>query len=290
MPTQTKQTTPVEAYNTQAKPTWCPGCGDFGIWMGIKSALSELNLPPHMVAIVYGIGCAGNMASTLKCYGFHSLHGRTLPVATGIKLANPKLAVLTVAGDGDFYGEGGNHFLHAARYNSDINAIVCDNRLFSLTTGQASPTSAVGMISKTTPFGEIKEPLNPVALAIIAGATFVARVPAFDPALLKETIKQAINHKGFALINVLQQCVTFNKTNTVEWYKERIYNLNDAKHDINNKEQALAKALETEKIPVGVFYKVERPSYEEKLDLSPAASAKDEKIVFPWAELKKEFI
>lgn len=146
------------------------------------------------------------------------------------------------------------------------------------------------MISKTTPFGEIKEPLNPVALGIVAGATFVARVPAFDPVMLKDIIKQAINHKGFALIDVLQQCVTFNKTNTVEWYKERIYNLGDAKHDSSSKQSALEKALETEKIPVGVFYKVERPSYEEKLDLSPSASAKDEKINFPWAELKKEFV
>jgi 2-oxoglutarate ferredoxin oxidoreductase subunit beta len=272
-------------YDTPQKPTWCPGCGDFGIWGALKTALAELGISPHKVVIVYGIGCSGNMASTIKCYGFHSLHGRTLPVAIGAKLANKDLTVITIAGDGDFYGEGGNHFLHTARYNPNIVSLVCDNKLFSLTTGQASPTSEIGMISKTTPFGEIKQPLNPVELAIAAGATFVARAAAFEVPHLVDIIKQAILHKGFALIDVLQQCVTFNKTNTVEWYKERIYKL-PAPSDYKT---ALDKSQETKKLPIGVFYQTEKPTYEEKLDFSPAVKAKEQKIKYNFAELGKEF-
>ncbi len=277
-------------YDTPQKPTWCPGCGDFGIWAAIKNALAELDIPAHQVVIVYDIGCGGNMASTIKCYGFHSLHGRTLPVAVGAKLTNKDLTVITVAGDGGFYGEGGNHFLHTARYNANIVSLVCNNRLFSLTTGQASPTSEIGMISKTTPFGEVKQPLNPMELALASGATFVARGAAFEIPHLTNLIKQAIQHRGFSLIDIFQQCVTFNKTNTVEWYKQRIYKLEEAGYKPNNYKAALEKSLETEKLPIGVFYKIDKPTYEEKLDLSPATPAKDEKIKFPWQELRREFV
>jgi len=248
-------------YNTSYKPTWCPGCGDFGIWSAIKTALAELNIMPHDVVIVYGIGCSGNMANTIKCYGFHSLHGRTLPVAVGAKLANKNLTVIAVAGDGDQYGEGTNHLIHTARYNADINLIVCNNSTFSLTTGQASPTSDLGYVSKTTPWGEIKQPLNPVALTLAAGATFVARGAAFEPKSLTELIKAAILHKGFSHIDVLQQCVTFNKLNTVQWYKERIYELIGAGHKANDLAAAYKRAEEKDKLATGIFYKVDKPVY-----------------------------
>lgn len=251
-------------YNTSYKPTWCPGCGDFGIWTAIKQALAELEIPSHKVVIVYGIGCAGNMANTIKCYAFHSLHGRALPVAVGAKLANKDLTVIAVAGDGDQYGEGGNHLLHTARYNADINLIVANNQSFSLTTGQASPTSDLGYVSKTTPWGEIKQPINPMALSLSAGSTFVARSLAFDPKHLVETIKSAISHKGFSHVDVLQQCVTFNKVNTIPWYKEHTYQL-EAGHDKQNFEQAMKKASEEEKMPVGILYQTDKPVYGEQL-------------------------
>ena len=204
------------------------------------------------------------MASTLKCYGFHSLHGRTLPVAIGAKLANKDLTVLAIAGDGGCYGEGGNHLIHSARYNSDINLIVANNQSFSLTTGQASPTSDKGYISKTTPWGEIKNPINPLSLSLTAGATFVARSAAFELKHLTETIKSSIQHKGFSHIDVLQQCVTFNKVNTVAWYKEHISEL-DNSHDSKNLQSALEKSLQTEKLPIGIFYQEDKPLYEDQL-------------------------
>jgi len=279
----------AQDYSTSYIPTWCPGCGDFGILAAIKGALAELQIPPHNLVIVYGIGCSGNMNNNIRCYAFHSLHGRTLPVAVGVKLANKKLKVITVAGDGDFYGEGGNHFLHTARYNADILAIVCNNRLFSLTTGQASPTSEIGMISKTTPFGEIKQPLNPIALSLTAGATFVARGAAFEIPHLTNLIKQGLEHKGFAHLDVFQQCVTFNKAQTIEWYKKRIYKLEESVHDINNFESALKKSLEAEKLPIGVFYKTEKPSYEEGFAQLQNAPLVEQETKYAAKELIKEF-
>ncbi len=256
MPNQLKP----QDYNTSYQPTWCPGCGNFGIWAAIKTALAELGIPSHQVVIVYGIGCSGNMANMIKCYGFHSLHGRALPVAVGAKLAHKDLTVIAVAGDGDQYGEGTNHLIHTARYNSDINLIVCNNKSFSLTTGQASPTSDLGYVTKTTPWGEIKQPVNPLALSLAAGATFVARGAAFEVKHLTHLIKQAIQHKGFSHIDVLQQCVTFNKLNTVEWYKKRIYELGN-KHKSDSLESAFSKISEKEKLPIGVFYQKEKSAY-----------------------------
>jgi 2-oxoglutarate ferredoxin oxidoreductase subunit beta len=192
------------------------------------------------------------------------LHGRALPVAVGAKLANKDLTVIAVAGDGDQYGEGGNHLLHTARYNADVNLIVANNQSFSLTTGQASPTSDLGYVSKTTPWGEIKQPINPMALSLSAGATFVARSLAFDPKHLVDTIKSAILHKGFSHVDVLQQCVTFNKVNTIAWYKEHTYLLEDT-HNSNNFEQAMKKASEHEKMSIGILYQTDKPVYGEQL-------------------------
>lgn len=276
-------------FNTPYQPTWCPGCGNFGIWTAIKNALAELGLPPSQVVIVYGIGCSGNMANTIRCYGFHSLHGRTLPVAMGVKLANQQLKVICVAGDGDAYGEGGNHLIHTARYNADVTLIVCNNHLFSLTTGQVSPTADLGMISKTTPWGEIKQPLNPLALSLAVGATFVARGAAFEIPHLTNLIKQAFVHRGFAHLDVLQQCVTLNKVNTVEWYKQRIYKLEEEGYKIDNVKKALDKALEKDKLPLGVFYQIKKPTYEQGFAQLRREALLKKNIVFKKKNLLKEF-
>ncbi len=247
-------------------PTWCPGCGNHGIGISIKSALSQLNLSPSEVVVVFGIGCSGNMNDFLNAYAIHSLHGRAIPTAIGVKIANHKLPVLVVAGDGDCYGEGGNHFLHAARGNHDITVIIHDNSVYGLTTGQAAPTAQKGYKSKSTPGGIIETPINPLTLAISQGATFVAQGFSGDTLHLIEIIKQAINHKGFSLINVLQPCVSFNKINTYEYYREKIYKLTEdyEKTDFN---KALIKAAEQneEKFPLGVIYQVEKPTFTDEL-------------------------
>jgi len=250
------------SYKTKCSPTWCPGCGNFGIEWAIRQALAELEIPSHEVVVVFGIGCSGNMADNLKVYGFHALHGRALPVALGVKLANHKLKVLAVAGDGDAYAEGTNHLIHTSRYNPDITYIVCNNHSFSLTTGQASPTSRTGYVTKTTPWGEIKKPLNPLALSLVSGASFVARGFAAEPQHLKDLIKVGINHKGFAHIDVFQQCVTLNKVQTLEYFRERIYKLDEKNHDPHNRDLAMDKLEKDEKLPIGIFYQESRPTYE----------------------------
>ncbi|MFH1610840.1 MAG: thiamine pyrophosphate-dependent enzyme [Patescibacteria group bacterium] len=274
-------------YNTSYKPTWCPCCGDFGIWTAIKNALSELDIAPHNVVITYDIGCIGNMASAVKCYGFHSLHGRALPVAVGAKLANPKLTVLSIVGDGGMYGEGTNHLIHSARYNVDVNLIVANNHSFSLTTGQSSPTSEKGYVTKTTPWGEIKKPINPIALSLSSGSSFVARAVAFNIKHMTEMIKQAIEHKGFSHVDVLQQCLTFNKVNTVEWMKDKVYEL---EKPISSLETALNKALEQDKLPIGIFYKEDKKSYSEELDFSANVCAVEQTIKFDKNSLLSEYV
>lgn len=251
---------------TGYQPTWCPGCGDWGIGMAIKQALVSLNYSPDQVVVVFGIGCSGNMNDFINAYALHSLHGRAIPNAIGIKLANHKLPVLAVVGDGDCYGEGGNHLIHACRGNHDITVIVHDNRVYGLTTGQSAPTSPKGFRSKSTPFGLIETPVNPLALAITQGATFVAQAFAGDLNHMIAMIKAGINHHGFSLINVLQPCVTFNKVNTYQYYLKRVYKLpDDYKKD--DKKQALEKSLESEeeKFPLGVIYQVDRPAYHQQL-------------------------
>ncbi|HRY63183.1 MAG TPA: thiamine pyrophosphate-dependent enzyme [Patescibacteria group bacterium] len=258
----------IEKFNTKVLPTWCPGCGNFGIWQALKQALLDLELEPHQVLMVYDIGCFGNGANFTKTYAFHSLHGRTLPVALGAKIVNKDLKVIALAGDGAAYGEGVQHFIHTARYNVDITFIVADNQRFSLTAGQASPMTREGVVTKTTPFGEIKKPLNPLVLSLEAGASFVGRGFAGDPAQLTELIKQGIEHRGFSHIDILQPCVSFNKENTYEWYKNIIYKLEEHKYTPDNREEALIKAKEFEvsgKMPTGILFKEERETYEDKL-------------------------
>jgi 2-oxoglutarate ferredoxin oxidoreductase subunit beta len=260
----------IEELNVKERCQWCPGCGNFGLLTALKGAIAELGLNRHEVVIASGIGCSGKTPHYLCTYGFESLHGRPLPVASAIKLANTDLTVIAEGGDGDGYGIGAQHFVHIMRRNYDLTYIVHDNQLYGLTTGQASPTSLPGMKTKTTPWGVIETPFNPIAYAILGGSTYVARGFAGDIPHLKELIKGAITHKGFALVDVFQPCVTFNYLNTYQWFQERLYKLETAGHDIKDRDAAMSKAQEDsrsgyKKIPIGLFYKEERPTYEEQL-------------------------
>ncbi|MFH0769314.1 MAG: thiamine pyrophosphate-dependent enzyme [Chloroflexota bacterium] len=206
------------------KPTWCPGCGNFGILRALNQALVELKIEPYRVLLVSGIGQAGKLPHYTRGNIFNSLHGRPIPPAIGAKIANHELVVIAISGDGDAYGEGGNHFLHATRHNLDITYLVHNNQVYGLTKGQASPTSDFGFVTKTTPYGAAN-PINPIALAIISGASFVARSFAGDINHLSDIIKKGITNKGFSLIDILQPCVSFNHQNTFQWYRERVYKL-----------------------------------------------------------------
>ena len=256
-------------FDAEHNPQWCPGCGNFGLINALKKALEELGKKPEETVVASGIGCSGKSPHYVYSYGFEGLHGRALPVASGVKLANHKLTVIAEGGDGDGYGIGSAHFLHIMRRNYDLTYIVHDNQIYGLTTGQASPTTEKGAKTKTTPFGNIEEPIKPILLALVNGATFVARGYAGDFLQLKEIFKQAIEHKGFALVDVFQPCVSFNKLNTYQWFRERIYKLEN--YDPTDYKAALEKAMEPyitnyEKIPTGVIYKRDDlPTYESLL-------------------------
>jgi 2-oxoglutarate ferredoxin oxidoreductase subunit beta len=253
-------------YNGQ-KPAWCPGCGNFAILATLKKALVEMQVEPRQFAIVSGIGQGAKLPQYMPCNMFNGLHGRSLPVATGLKLANHELLVLAIAGDGDCYGEGGNHLLHAIRRNVNISLFVHNNQVYALTKGQASPTSMEGMATKAQPFGSFSAQLNPLALAIAMDCSFVARAFAGASGLpfLKEIMQEAINHKGFALVDILQNCVSFNKVNTFHWYKDRVYRLEEG-YDPSDRVEAFRRSLEWgERIPTGIFYRNEREPYEHRL-------------------------
>lgn len=262
--------------DTNIKPTWCPGCGNYGTYLALKKSLTELKIPQHEVVLTYGIGCHGHMVNFLNTYGFEGLHGRPLPVAQGVKLANQDLTVIVSTGDGDCLGEGGNHFIHACRRNIDITCIIHDNQIYGLTTGQISPTSETGYKSKTTPMGNLDIPLNPVALSLTAHASFVARTYSGDLNHLAEILQKAITHRGFAVVDVMQPCVVFNKKNTYDYFQERVYKLEDRGQEVEDWKKAMELARKwppspcnesgTEgKIPLGVIYQKERPTYEDQL-------------------------
>jgi len=254
----------LEDYKGQT-PAWCIGCGNFGILNAFKSAIVELGIEPHQFTIVSGIGQAGKFPHYLKCNTFNGLHGRTLPVATGIRLSNQNMLVAAVAGDGDCYGEGGNHLLHAIRRNINVKLFVHNNQIYALTKGQASPTSMEGMTTKNQPFGVFSEQLNPMALAVALDCSFAARGYAGDITHLKALIKEAINHKGFSLVDIHQPCVTFNKINTYDWYKERVYHI-EPEYNPEDRTEAFKKALEWgDKIPIGIIYKNNRTIIEERI-------------------------
>ena len=256
-----------EDYISNDPVTWCPGCGNFGILTALKQALVELDLEPYRIIMVSGIGQAAKLPHYLKCNTFNGLHGRTLPVAFAAKVVNHKMVVIADGGDGDAYAEGGNHFVHAIRRNADMTYLVHDNQIYGLTKGQASPTTDIGAKTGTTPFGSFNEPEHPLAMAVALNCSFVARGFAGDPAHLSKIIKEAVQHSGFSFIDILQPCITYNKVNTFQWYKERVYKLDeDLSYDPKNRIDAFKKALEWgEKIPVGVIYKTERPVYEDNI-------------------------
>lgn len=271
-------------------PTWCPGCGNHGIGIAIKSALSQMNLDPSGVMASFGIGCSGNMNDFLNAYAVHSLHGRAIPTAIGMKLANHKMPVIVIAGDGDCYGEGGNHFVHAARGNHDITVITHDNSVYGLTTGQAAPTAQKGYKSKSTPSGILEVPINPLSLAITSGATFVAQAFAGNLPQVIDMIKAGINHKGFSLVNVLQPCVTFNKINTYQYYLKNTYKLEED-FDKTNKSLAMQKALELdqEKFPLGIIYQIERSAYHEQVEQIKEKTLVEKERFTDFPSLMKDF-
>jgi 2-oxoglutarate/2-oxoacid ferredoxin oxidoreductase subunit beta len=237
-------------------PDWCPGCGDFGVLAALQKALVELRIPTHNTVTISGIGCSSNLPGYINTYGMHTLHGRALAVATGLKLANHELTVLVTGGDGDGFGIGGNHFVHSMRRNVDLLYIVMDNQIYGLTTGQTSPTSRVGMKTKSMPFGNIEAPINPISLALAAGATFVARGFSGEQKHLTELIKQGIQHKGFSFLDVFSPCVTYNHDNTYQWFRPRVKKLeDDSAYDSADWTAAMDKSLLwDEEIPIGKFF------------------------------------
>jgi 2-oxoglutarate ferredoxin oxidoreductase subunit beta len=233
---------------------WCPGCGNFAILNSLKQALEELNITPSQLVMVSGIGQAAKIPQYMKTNYFNGLHGRALPPAVGIKTVNPHLTVIAESGDGDMYGEGGNHFLHTIRRNPDITNIIHNNMIYGLTKGQASPTSEKGFTTPIQTHGVILDPFNPIAVAIALDASFVARAFAGDKEQTITIFKQAIQHKGYALVDIFQPCVSFNRINTYDWFKDHIYYLDDS-FDPENKIKAFEKSLEQERFPLGVIYK-----------------------------------
>lgn len=246
---------------------WCPGCGDFSILKILKQSLAELDIAPENLVMVSGIGQAAKTPHYLKANVFNGLHGRALPPAVAIKSVNTNLTVIAQSGDGDMYGEGGNHFIHTIRRNPNITNIVNNNMVYGLTKGQASPTSQLAFKTPIQATGVTNEPFNPLAVAISLDASFVARAFCGDIEQTKEIFKKAITHKGYALVDVFQPCVSFNKINTHKWFKENTYYLEDS-YDPSNRQEAFKRALETDKLPLGIFYvNHNKPSFEENLDL-----------------------
>jgi 2-oxoglutarate/2-oxoacid ferredoxin oxidoreductase subunit beta len=246
----------VKDYKGKVDPDWCPGCGDFGILVALKQALVELNIQPHQAMVISGIGCSSNIPGFINSYGMHTLHGRALAVATGAQLANHELKIIAAGGDGDGYGIGGNHFVHSMRRNVDLTYIVMNNQIYGLTTGQISPTSTKGMKTKSTPAGSVENPINPIPLAIAAGATYVARGYTGQVKHLVELIKGGIQHKGFSLIDAFSPCVTFNLDNSHEFFKHRTKKLEDMGHDPSNFAAAMERGYEWgDEIPIGLFWK-----------------------------------
>ena len=246
----------VKDFKPEVHSDWCPGCGDFGVLTALYQACAQLQIPPHNLLVVSGIGCSSNLPGFVRSYGAHTLHGRLLPFATGAKLANQEMTIIGTGGDGDGYGIGLNHFIQAMRRNIDVTYIVMNNEIYGLTTGQVSPTSETGMKTKTSPHGNLEGMLNPMALALAAGCGFVARGFSGQIKHLVALYKAGIQHKGFALIDVFSPCVTFNKLNTYQYFRDRIYKLEDEEHDTGSFHAAMDKALEWDpKIPIGLFYR-----------------------------------
>ncbi|MBI2167328.1 MAG: 2-oxoacid:ferredoxin oxidoreductase subunit beta [Candidatus Omnitrophica bacterium] len=278
----------MKDFKTDVHIDWCPGCGDFGITASVQQALAELKFAPWRVTMVSGVGCSSKTPHFIKTYGIHSLHGRTLAFALGAKMANPEIEVVAVGGDGDGYGIGAAHFVHAGRRNVDLAYIVYNNEVYGLTKGQASPTLKRGEKPKSLPLPNVMDGVNPLALALSSGYTFIARSYAFAGAHLKETIKRAILHRGMALVDVLQPCPTYNDLHTKEWFAQMVESHGQQKprcfdiekegydsrvKDASNEEEVLSKKKQAfemayyrgEQVPIGVFYQIDLPTYYDRI-------------------------
>ena len=254
-------------FRNSVKPNWCPGCGDFSVQAAIQRAAANVGIEPHELAVVAGIGCSGRIAGYINSYGFHGIHGRALPIAQGLKMANRDLNVIASGGDGDGFAIGMAHTVHAIRRNIDVTYVVMDNQIYGLTKGQTSPRSAQGFITKSTPGGAIEPSLKPLEVALSAGATFVAQGFSTDIKELTALIEAGIQHKGFSFINVFSPCVTYNKVNTYEWFKEHLTKLADIEgYDAQNRELAMQTVMEKEGLVTGIIYQdLETKSYQEKI-------------------------
>lgn len=262
----------LKDYESSVENKWCPGCGNFGILAAMKDALVKQNIPPEKLLLVSGIGQAAKTPHFLQCNLFHGLHGRALPVATGAKIANRDLTVIVNSGDGDCYGEGGNHFIHAVRRNVDLTLLVHNNKVYGLTKGQASPTSDMGMITRIQHHGVISEPFNPLTVSLSLGIGFAARGFSGNIEHLSVLIQEGMKYNGFALIDILQPCVSFNFTHTYKWYKDRVTDVNQNGYDSGDFDQAFAAARQWgDRIPIGIFYQKEKPSFTQRI--SAAANA-----------------
>jgi len=263
---------------------WCPGCGNFSILKALQSTLQDMGLSPEQIVLVSGIGQAAKTPHYLRCHLFNGLHGRALPAATGIKAANPSMVVIAESGDGDMYGEGGNHFIHAIRRNPDITNFVHNNMVYGLTKGQASPTSRPGQFTPVQTHGVFEEPFNPIAVAIALNAGFVARAFAMDKERTGRIMRAAIEHKGYALVDILQQCVSFNKVNTYKWFKENTWYI-DESHDPTNRDEAFRLAVAQEGLPLGIFYRNDkRVPFEKNI---PAYRSDDRPLYARETDLEK---
>ncbi|WP_019640237.1 2-oxoacid:ferredoxin oxidoreductase subunit beta [Paenibacillus fonticola] len=251
-------------FRNKIKPNWCPGCGDFSVQAAIQRAAANVGLEPEELAVISGIGCSGRISGYINAYGLHGIHGRALPIAQGVKLANRDLTVIASGGDGDGFAIGLGHTVHAIRRNINITYIVMDNQIYGLTKGQTSPRSGEGFKTKSTPEGSIESTLSPLEVALASGATFVAQSFSSDLKQLTSLIEQGIQHEGFSLINVFSPCVTFNKVNTYDWFKENIINLDTVEgYDPTNRLAAMTKLMETGSMITGLIYQnKEKRSYE----------------------------
>lgn len=264
----------IDDYKSDEKPTWCPGCGDFGVLNALYNAVRAKGWAPHEIVLVSGIGCSSRLPFFANTYGFHGVHGRVMPIATGVRIANPELKVLAVGGDGDAFAIGGGHFIHAARRNLDICYVIMDNNIYGLTKGQTSPTSQVGFVTKTTPKGSPDRAISPLLLALASGATFVARGFSGRPKDLAELIVRGIDHNGFALVDVFSPCPTFNKVNTFKYYREETADL-PSDYDPTDRIKALQYAASDDPLYLGVLYEEQADSFEDHIRAQANGSEAD---------------
>ena len=276
-------------FRNNVKPNWCPGCGDFSVQASIQRAAANVGLEPENLAVISGIGCSGRISGYINSYGLHGIHGRSLPIAQGVKMANRDLTVIASGGDGDGFAIGMGHTIHAIRRNIDVTYIVMDNQIYGLTKGQTSPRSDVGFKTKSTPHGSVESALSIMEMALTAGGTFVAQSFSSDLKELTSLIEQGINHKGFSLINVFSPCVTYNKVNTYDWFKENLVKLSDIEgYDPSDKSKAMQTLMENKGLVTGLIYQnKEQKSYQELISGYSEKPLVEADLQFDQAEFDK---